>query len=318
MLQVSTDVRLGLWSAPDFFKLISCYLEDTLDDYRKYNDSLVDTRVCYREVTRSNEFSGVYIFYFKKNGKFYIGSSRTLAFRTAGHEAMLRKGYHSNKRMQKAYAENDSRCPEPIFIITDGESAARAAEQRLLDLVFNDPYCLNRCRMVDTHRPSTEETCKKLSAAAKKQWADPEFKKRIREINARPENLARRIATAQRLAKDPEYRAKIGAASKEVWKDLAYVEKQKLSGAAVWKEEGFRERHSSAMKSHWDNPEYRSRLKAIREEKGNPKRMPICIFGVRYEHARAAAKALGIGENTVRRRCLSENEFYKDWFFVCK
>lgn len=299
MLQVAKDVNLNLWDAAGFFRLLSCWLCGEIEEYRKYNDSLVGTRYTFREVTRQEDYAGVYILYFHQNGKFYIGSSWSMASRVSKHVSMLRKYKHSNSKMKQAYKDNGDKDPLVLFIVTFSDKFARTVEQRLLDLVFWDPYCLNKTQMVEEYRPETKETKELKRDKAQKQWSNPEFRKKIKEIYAKPENLARRIANAQRNANDPEYRKKIGEASRRVWQDPEYVAKQRESGAAVWKEEGFKERHAVAMRTKWADPEYKARVSAKR---GESQRKSIVINGVTYSHAGEAAKVLGISETSARRK----------------
>lgn len=301
MLLVNTEVRLELWDAPGVFRLLSCACEKNLHEYKEYNDSLFEVKHDFVKPTRRNDWAGVYILYFRKTAKFYIGSSKFIQRRVEVHFTMLKNNYHYNDLITRAYENNNRENPDVIFIKTYTEDHARKVEQRLIDLVFMDPYCLNQRQMVEEYRPATESTREKLSKAAGNQWRDEEFKKRIQAINAKPENLARRIANGKKLIEDPEYLKKLSDASKKLWDDPEYAAKIKESGAAVWKEEGFKERHKAAMQAKWADPEYKARVIAKGSEK---RRKPVVIDGVQYSHIGAAAATLGIPETTLRRKYL--------------
>ncbi|BCM95105.1 putative GIY-YIG type nuclease [Burkholderia phage FLC6] len=300
MLIVDKEVDLSLWDAAGFFRLLSCLEENEIDEYKQYNDSLIGMRYLNIMPTQQNDISGVYVMYFKSNSKFYIGSSRKCAGRIAVHHNYMKAGRHQNVRIVQAYRENHQCKPEVIFIDTYTEERARHVEQRLIDLVFLDPYCLNQRQMVEEYRPSTESTREKLQSSAKRQWQDPNFKKKIKKIYSDPNHRERRIANGKKLTEDPEYMKKLSDASKKLWEDPEYAEKIKRSGSAVWDDEAFKERHKAAMKAKWADPEYKARVVGKRAE---AQRKPVTINGVQYSHAKAAAQALGMSETSVRRKC---------------
>lgn len=302
MLIVDKEADLSLWDAAGFFRLLSCLEKSELDEYKKYNDSLIGMRYLNVMPTQQNDISGVYVLYFKTNSKFYIGSSRKCAGRIAVHRNYMKSGKHQNVRIIQAFRENHQRAPEVIFIDTHTEDRARQVEQRLIDLVFMDAFCLNQRQQVEEYRPSTETTREKLSKAASNQWTE-EFRERIKAINKKPENLAKRIANGKKLAADPDYIKKLSDASKSVWQDQHYVAKQRESGAAVWKEEGFKERHKAAMQAKHADPEYKANAIRGLVAARLARHKPVTIGGVQYPHAKAAAQALGMSETSVRRKC---------------
>jgi group I intron endonuclease len=301
MLVVEKDANLDLWDAAGFFRLLSCYSEDEMSEYKKYNDSLMGTFNLNVKVNQQKDICGVYVLYFESSGHFYIGSSVNVAQRVAIHNWQLRKDRHHNNHMSAVFKKY-GKPPETIFINTFGDKAARAAEQRLIDLVFMDPYCLNQRQMVEEYRPATETTREKLSKAASNQWND-EFRKKIQAINKKPETLAKRIENGRRLAQDPEYLKKLSDASKKLWEDPEYIAGQRASGAAVWKEEGFKERHAEAMKAKWADPEYKANAQRGLLAANAARQKPVTIGGVQYPNAKAAAQALGMSETSVRRKC---------------
>ncbi|BAS04860.1 putative GIY-YIG type nuclease [Ralstonia phage RSF1] len=303
MLQVAQDVNLSLWDAAGFFRLLDCWQNDEIETYRQYNDSLMGTRYTFREINRREDTAGVYILYFRQNGKFYIGSARSLMRRLADHESKIRNGKHPNAKLLNAYKNNYDRLPDVFYILTDSDPLARQVEQRLIDLVFMDACCLNQRTMVEEYRPATEDTRKKLQEGAKRQWGDPDFKKKISEIYADPKHKAKRIANGKKLTEDPEYMKKLSDASKKLWEDPEYAEKIRQSGSAVWKEEGFKERHKAAMQAKHSDPEYRANATRGLAASNAARQKPVTIGGVQYPHAKAAAQALGMSETSVRRKC---------------
>lgn len=313
MIVIKKEANFNLWDAAGIFRLLSCADKNNLRDYKKFNDSLFDTFYMDIKVTQKKDITGVYILYFKNSGKFYIGSSVNVALRVAAHFHQLKNGTHQNNHMLSIYKKYKI-FPEVIYLNTFGLILARHAEQRLIDLVFMDRWCLNQKQQVVEYRPSTEETLTKQRESARKQWADEDFKKKIREINKQPKNLQVRVEAAIRNAKNPDYIKKLSEASKKIWENEEYLENQRRSGAAVWEMDGFRERHSNAMKSKWADPEYRARLAKITELRQNDKRRGLSIDGKIYAHAQLAAKDLGVSINTVRRRCVSA--IYATWIFL--
>lgn len=302
MLLVNTDVRLELWNAVGVLRLLSCALEENLINYKKYNDCLFETQLDFVKPTRRKDWAGVYIFYFRKCKKFYIGSSKAMTQRIESHFSLIKSGRHYNKLILKAFDKNAGELPQVIYIKTFTEGHARKVEQCLIDLVFMEPHCLNQRRQVEEYRPSTEDTRERLSNAAKKQWTE-EFRKKIREINKKPENLAKRITNGNKLKQNPDYMKKLSVASKKLWEDPEYAEKIRRSGAAVWDKAGFRERHGAAMRAKHSDPEYRKNATRGLEVATSARRKPVTIGGTSYPCAKVAAESLGMSLSSVRRKC---------------
>lgn len=300
MLQIDRNADLGQWTASGFFNLIECWQNDDLESYFDGSHFLEGSRLTHREVTRQCDYSGVYVLYFRRCGKFYIGSSRTMSVRTSIHFSRLKRTDHPNRRMLGIYRQYNQ-LPEIFFIITNGEDHSRIVEQRLIDLVFDDPYCLNQRQLVEEYRPATDETKGRLRDAAKRQWEREGFRETIRELNRRPDEVKRRSDIGKRLGQDPERNKHFSETTRRQWEREEYREAQKKSGSAVWEDPEFRDRHSAAMKAKWADPDYRASIK-----RKPINYITITIGDVTYPHAKAAAAALGISVNTARRRAAKE------------
>ncbi len=85
-----------------------------------------------------------------------------------------------------------------------------------------------------------------IRAARKKQWKDPEFRKRNAEA-------------VKANWKDPEFRKRQAEATKANWKDPEFRKRQAEAVKANWKDPEFRKRNAEAVKANWKDPEFRKR-----------------------------------------------------------
>lgn len=292
--------NLKQWTAAGFHRLLWCWVDDEIEEYCNYPEAFAGVGPALSGIRYSGDRCGVYVLYFRNSGKFYIGSTYYLQVRSRTHLYFLKANKHYNQKLQCEYDRRRA-LPDVIYLFTNTEGEARTVEQRLVDLLFNDPYCVNQRHMVEEYRPAHEDTRKKLSDAAKAQWQDPDFRSKIKDIYADPAVKARRVETGKRLAADPEYLKKLSSATKRLWEDPEYAANQKKSGAATWEIEGFRERHGAAMRAKWADPDYKASVRGKIDAAIARSRKPLVIDGVTYSHARAAALALGISESTARR-----------------
>lgn len=132
--------------------------------------------------------SGIYKITNKLNGRIYIGSAKEFKRRWKQHSYSLRNQKHQNKFLQADF----NKCGEEAFIfevveITDGKTKE---ERLLVEEVYIKQYydkgdkCYNLCdRAISRENiksKNPEETKRKISAAAKKMWQDPEKAASIR------------------------------------------------------------------------------------------------------------------------------------------
>jgi len=132
--------------------------------------------------------SGIYKITNKINGRIYIGSAKLFKVRWSQHSSSLRSQKHNNKFLQADF----NKCGEEAFVfevieVTEGKSK----EERLLieEGYIKQHYdsgdmCYNLCSKAISREgyPSKnpEETKRKISAATKKRWQDPEKAASIR------------------------------------------------------------------------------------------------------------------------------------------
>jgi len=62
--------------------------------------------------------------------------------------------------------------------------------------------------------------------------------------------------------------------------------------------------------------ETKARIGAASKGRPSATARPLSINGVTYKSALAASRAVNLPMGTVRTRCLSDTEQFKDWFFL--
>jgi len=133
--------------------------------------------------------SGIYKITNKLNGRIYIGSSKLFKVRWRQHSKALRNNKHSNKFLQRDF----NKCGEEVFVfeIIEGTDGKTKEERLLIEEIYINKYfdsgkeCYNfNTWAVAKEGPwsnDPEETKRKLSAASKKMWNDPEKAAAIRK-----------------------------------------------------------------------------------------------------------------------------------------
>ena len=126
--------------------------------------------------------SGIYKITNKLNGRIYIGSSKLFKVRWKQHSKALLNNKHSNKFLQRDF----NKCGEEVFIfeIVEGTDGKTKEERLLIEEAYINQHfdsgkeCYNfNTWAVAKEGPwsnDPEETKRKLSAASKKMWSDPE------------------------------------------------------------------------------------------------------------------------------------------------
>lgn len=132
--------------------------------------------------------SGIYKITNKLNGRIYIGSAKRFKERWQSHAYSLRNQKHNNRFLQADF----NKCGEEAFVfevleVTDGKTK----EERLfIEEGYIGQYydkgndCYNLCNRAisreNAKSKNPEETKRKISAATKKMWQDPEKAASIR------------------------------------------------------------------------------------------------------------------------------------------
>lgn len=132
--------------------------------------------------------SGIYKITNKLNGRIYIGSAKRFKERWQSHSSSLRNQKHQNKFLQADF----NKCGEEAFVfeiveITEGKTKE---ERLLIEEGYIGQYydkgndCYNLCNRAisreNAKSKNPEETKRKISAATKKMWQDPEKAASIR------------------------------------------------------------------------------------------------------------------------------------------
>lgn len=148
--------------------------------------------------------SGLYKISCVANDYFYIGQSQSMTLRKRTHWSALRGGYHKNSRLQNCW----NKYGEPSFLFETIQECnideLCIEEQRLLDLYFDLPNCMNlsNCSEVSMRGfKHSAETKAKISAAnrgIKRGRPSATHRKRLSESNL---GKKRSLETRERISK---------------------------------------------------------------------------------------------------------------------
>lgn len=158
------------------------------------------------------------------SGRFYIGSSKAIEKRFAGHLRELRSGRHTNKKLLSAFKKYGERKIILQIITSCEEDELLAREQETIDLLVP---ALN-CSMIAGKVDWNEETRAKLSRSkrgklpcplarermrvaqtGKKRSAESIEKGRIKNIGQKRTEETRRILSEKAKARPPRTKAHI-------------------------------------------------------------------------------------------------------------
>ena len=171
--------------------------------------------------------SGIYKITNRLNGRIYIGSTKEFKIRWKQHTSSLRNQKHQNRFLQSDF----NKCGEDAFLFEVVEvTEGKTKEERLsIEESYIGQYydkgkdCYNLCDRAisreNVKSKNPEETKRKISAASKKMWEDPEkaasIQKAIKDALSDPEvairkqeghirswenNQERRSAASQRMS----------------------------------------------------------------------------------------------------------------------
>ncbi len=239
--------------------------------------------------------AGVYVIRCLANGRMYIGSSINVAMRLSRHRTLLRGGRHENSKLQRHFDKygEDSFVFEPIEAAEPGQ--VLLAEQRWIDLLWDSGRLLNLQRVAG-RPPSFHEL-------------SPDVRERKRKGHqsqiGRPASPKLIAILKERSGKNsPRY----GKTNSESWKSHM---RKAMAG----------ERNPNFGKKGELSPLYglkrsdetREKMRIaqqLRAKQGAPAagaKACVCIDTsgreTRFTSARAAAKALGVGNTTVWKWC---------------
>jgi group I intron endonuclease len=193
--------------------------------------------------TRERLQTGVYCWRNKVNGKVYVGSTtRSFHQRMAQHLSKLRRGISAHKHLQAAWNKYGESAFEWVILWKCLPSECVEREQEWIDKLqaanrdygYNAlPIAGNTCEAMAARAgmvKMTDEAKAKISAAARRQWADPQMRERM-------------VAAMTAKLAEPEVRRKI---SKGITgRKLSEESKQKMA---------------ARKRASWADPEYRRRM----------------------------------------------------------
>ncbi len=104
-------------------------------------------------------YSGIYAIVNRTNGRFYIGSSATLARRCYVHFWLLRRGEHKNTHLQRAFQKYGEAAFEWVVLCLLPRRDLISTEQRLLDRLAGTAACYNIA--AHAHTPSMTEAVRR-------------------------------------------------------------------------------------------------------------------------------------------------------------
>lgn len=137
------------------------------------------------EYSEGKKVAGAYMLTHVLSGRFYIGSSSNLYFRTKYHEHKLRVGTHEVTALQSDYNQDSDIVFK--YWITDTEEQARRTEEELVSFYWTDVNLYNQAYLIPgVGRRFTEEQRQEHSA-------------RLKNI-PRSDEAKERMAVAQRLS----------------------------------------------------------------------------------------------------------------------
>ena len=224
--------------------------------------------------------SGIYKITCTANGRIYVGSAVDLERRKHDHFKRLKRGTHSNQRLQNAYNKYGRKAFtfDVLEHVADVEVLIER-EQHYIDTLEPE---FNICRVAGSPLgvKHTEETCAKMRKAARERW------------------------------QDETYREKISKAMKEQWQDEAHrevVSKAIRKAAKVrWQDDEYRAKMSEAAKVRWQDDEYREKMQTIHQQRQKPVEQVCKDTGKRialFPSQTDAARQTGIDTSNISYVC---------------
>lgn len=229
----------------------------------------------------TNTQCGIYRIVNRRNGKFYVGSTKNAKVRCSTHFRLLRNGKHHCDDLQNEYtAEVDKSVFEFQMFIFCSKEARVDLEQNCLDFMTPDYNASKLARRIE-HSAAVRA---KMSAAKKGKpgnrrgtKASPETLQKMSEARRRihlerPDIAARQSASLKKYYQENgcpdrtpslETRKKISISVSNLWGDPDYrkrqSESQSVHSRGLWESEDYRNKQVSAAKNSWQKPERRAK-----------------------------------------------------------
>lgn len=158
------------------------------------------------------------------NGKRYIGSAVNLKTRRQDHFSALRKENHDNSHLQRAFCKYGRNVFgwEVLEYIEDLGTLI-LWENLYLSMYWPTGLLYNKCPVAGSSLgcrwKCSKETGRRRSRAALKRWGNPEFCRRMREINGRVKSRLKRNKAQIKRWRDPKQHEMASKAHLKNWED---------------------------------------------------------------------------------------------------
>jgi group I intron endonuclease len=132
---------------------------------------------------------------------------------------------------------------------------------------------------------ASDETKKRISAAAKKMWEDQEY-------------IEKQSAAQKKAFADPAVKKRMSAAQKKVQADPAVKRRKRAASKKMWEDPEYSKKISAATKKQWEDPEY--------SEKISKKIVVTNLLtnkATTYASGKEAIKETGLNESTIISCC---------------
>jgi hypothetical protein len=227
--------------------------------------------------------SGVYLILNRNTNYFYIGSGE-IKTRIYRHLYLLKNNTHINFKFQKAYNENND---FSIFTLpTSDRKKAYEIEQNLLDIFYNNSFCLNIAKNIDITdgykgRVHSEDTKNKISLKLQKIWSDVNLRNKQKVIC---EEWYKNLPISDKKIRSEKQKE----ITTELWKNIDYRtnltsklkkaagKKEAREARSVWctnysNQQHVKDKRSLAHKLLWENKDFRFKTSsAIRITNSRP------------------------------------------------
>lgn len=226
---------------------------------------------------------GAYILRFSSAGSVYIGSTDDFHRRRTEHVGSLNKGVHHNPLVQEAFFYDRDIVFE--FFPTNNRAEAYAKEQELINQYRPTGLLLN---VKQTVQFRTEQTNERISSALIGHEVSVETRKRLGESKK-----GNKFWVGKTHREDS--RKKISEANKG--NDYAKGHVKTPEGIEKIRQTHLGRKHTEESK--------------LLVSLNSPMAKQVCVNGVLYRNITEASKAIGVSNDTIRRRCLSGYEGYQ-------
>lgn len=279
---------------------------------------------------------GIYKITNTKNGKFYIGSSKSIQARWYKHKSQLKHNRHENAHLQRSWNKYGSESFTLEIVEEVDFSIILKKEQYYLDsLKPFSPYGFNIGKQASggdnlTNHPRRKEIIEKMREGVIRRYQNltPEEKKKISENmtgNKNPNfgnkwNKKQRNKASKRMKLNPpsnETVQKMIEGSKKAWKDPEYKKKQ-IENRTGKGNSFYGKHHSNKTKSALSRKSLKKFKQATPEEKynKNPQIRKVEINGETYFGVSEAARQLKVCPATILHRIKSPNVKFKDYHYL--